>query len=247
MKIEIASCSYQGGRDYNEDSVLYLERDEVCAVVVSDGLGGHGGGQIASSLAAECMTHAFMENPKIDREYIQQLFEQANARVLNEQSPALKMKSTGVALFIYDGSVIWGHVGDSRLYHFVDKHLTDQTLDRSMSQMAVFSGEITADQIRHHDDRNRVLRAFGGNDHIKAEISLPQSLDSDFHAFLLCTDGFWEYVLEQEMEHDLAESETPYDWLQAMMQKICQRAPKNSDNYSAAAVFVGDCDNRNHS
>jgi serine/threonine protein phosphatase PrpC len=214
---------------------------------VSDGLGGHGGGQIASSLTAEYMTRAFMENPKIDREHIQQIFEQANARVLDEQSPALKMKSTGVALFINDGSVIWGHVGDSRLYHFVDKNLTDQTLDHSMSQMAVFSGEITADQIRHHDDRNRVLRAFGGDENIKAEISAPLSFNSGFHAFLLCTDGFWEYVLEQEMEYDLADNETPYDWLQAMMQKISQRAPEDSDNYSAAAVFVCDCENRNHS
>jgi len=246
MQIEVASCSYQGGRDYNEDSVLYLERDGVCAVVVSDGLGGHGGGQIASSVVAEFITHTFIENPKIDREYIRQLFEQANAIVVNEQSPVLKMKSTGVAFFINDGSAIWGHAGDSRLYHFVDKRLTDQTLDHSMSQMAVFSGEITAEQIRHHDDRNRVLRAFGGDEHIKAEISAPLSLESGFHAFLLCTDGFWEYVLEPEMEHDLADTETPYDWLQAMMQRIVRCAPAGCDNYSAAAIFVGDCENHNH-
>ncbi|MCL2663088.1 MAG: protein phosphatase 2C domain-containing protein [Oscillospiraceae bacterium] len=238
MQIEIASCSYQGGRDYNEDSVLYLERDGVCAAVVSDGLGGHGGGQIASSLAAEYLTRAFMEDPKIDSEYIRQLFEQANAKVLDEQSPALKMKSTGVALFIDVDTAIWAHVGDSRLYHFVDGHLTEQTLDHSVSQVAVFSGEITIDEIRHHDDRNRVLRAFGGEDYIKPEISSPQELKSGFHAFLLCTDGFWEYVLEPEMELDLADNDTPYDWLQAMMQRIVQRAPEDSDNYSAAALFV---------
>ena len=238
MKIEIASCSYQGGRDYNEDSVRYLERDGVCAVVVSDGLGGHGGGQIASSVVTDCITQAFMENPKIDRDYIRQLFEEANARVIVEQSPTLKMKSTGVALFIEDDSAIWGHAGDSRLYHFVDNCLTDRTLDHSMSQMAVFSGEITEEQIRHHDDRNRVLRAFGGDDHIKVEVSPPLSLKSEFHAFLLCTDGFWEYVLDPEMEHDLANCETPYDWLQMMVQRIDDQELKDNDNYSAAAVFV---------
>jgi len=102
----------------------------------------------------------------------------------------------------------------------------------------VFSGEITVEQIRHHEDRNRVHRAFGGDDSIKAEISSPLSLESGFHAFLLCTDGFWEYVLEPEMEFDLVTGETPNDWLQLMVQRIVQRAPKNNDNYTAAAVFI---------
>jgi serine/threonine protein phosphatase PrpC len=244
MQIEIASCSNQGGREYNEDSVRYLERDGVCAVVVSDGLGGHGGGQIASAIAAECITQTFLEDPIIDSDYIKQLFEKANSRVIDEQSAALKMKSTGVALLIDDGTAIWGHVGDSRLYHFTDGHLVSQTFDHSVSQVAVFSGEITLDQIRHHDDRNRVLRAFGGEDHIKPEISQPHSLESGFHAFLLCTDGFWEYVLETEMELDLADSDTPYDWLQAMVQRIENLSLSDNDNYSAAAVFAGDCESR---
>jgi len=238
MKIEIATCSYPGGRDYNEDSVRHLEQNGVCAVAVADGLGGHGGGQIASSLAADYITQVFMENPKIDREYIRHLFNKANAMVIDAQTPTQKMKSTTVALLIKDSSAIWGHVGDSRLYHFIDGCLTGRTLDHSVSQMAVFSGEITQEQIRHHEDRNRLLRAMGGNCEIKAEISSQQSLKPGFHAFLLCTDGFWEYVLEPEMELELARTEAPKNWLQAMARKIPARAPKDNDNYSAAAVFV---------
>jgi serine/threonine protein phosphatase PrpC len=83
-----------------------------------------------------------------------------------------------------------------------------------------------------------VTRAFGGTENIKAEISSPQSLESGSHAFLLCTDGFWEYVLEPEMEQDLAISGSPHEWLTAMVQKIVDRAPGDNDNYTAAAVFV---------
>ena len=238
MQIELASCSYQGGRDYNEDSVCYLEQDGVCVAVVADGLGGHGGGQIASSIVTNCLTRSFMEDPEIDEDYIRHLFDKANTLVVDEQTLSLEMKSTGVALFIDDSTAIWGHAGDSRLYHFADGYLEDQTLDHSASQLAVYSGEITVEQIRHHEDRNRVHRAFGGDDRIKAEISSPLSLDSGFHAFLLCTDGFWEYVLETEMELDLANSETPHDWLQAMVQRIEDQALKNNDNYTAAAVFI---------
>ena len=238
MLIELASCSYQGGRSYNEDSVRYLERDGVCVVAVTDGLGGHGGGQIASSVVADCLTQAFMENPTVDKDYIRSFFDKANTMVIDRQTPSFKMKSTGAALFIKDNSAIWGHVGDTRLYHFIDRCLSEQTFDHSASQLAVFSGEITVEQIRHHEDRNRVHRAFGGDDSIKAEISSPLSLDSGFHVFLLCTDGFWEYVLESEMEHDLAKCETPHEWLQAMVQRIVNQELKDNDNYTAAAVFI---------
>ena len=238
MRIDIASCSYQGGRDYNEDSVRFLENNGVCVVVVADGLGGHGGGQIASSVAVDHLTEAFFLNPVIDPEYIKHLFDEVNTKVLDKQNPSQQMKSTGVALFINDGFAIWGHAGDSRLYHFENGKLISQTLDHSISQMAVFSGEITADEIRTHEDRNKVFRAFGGTESIKAEVSPPQSITSGSHVFLLCSDGFWEYVLEAEMELDLAENETANDWLKAMIQRVSERAPDNNDNYTAAAVFI---------
>ena len=238
MRIDIASCSHQGGREYNEDSVRHSKQDGVCVAVVTDGLGGHGGGQVASSIAAGAIARAFMQAPSIDAGYIRGLFEQANAEVVKAQSPAKKMKSTGAALFIKDSAAIWGHVGDTRLYHFKDGRLAAQTLDHSVSQAAVFSGEITKEQIRHHADRNKVLKAFGDDERFKAEIAPVYTLEPGAHAFLLCTDGFWEYVLEPEMALDLAVCDTPEGWIQAMTQRLSGRTPKDNDNYSAAAVLI---------
>jgi serine/threonine protein phosphatase PrpC len=206
--------------------------------MVADGLGGHGGGQIASSVAADAVTRLFIKTPSTDAGVIRGLFEAANAEVVKAQTPGQKMKSTGVALFAADGTVIWAHAGDSRLYHFINGALVFQTLDHSVSQMAVFAGEITKDEIRCHADRNRVLKAFGDEEGFRSEISAAVALRPGSHAFLLCTDGFWEYVLEPEMELELAKRETPHDWLEAMVQRIVQRAPKDNDNYSAAAVFI---------
>jgi serine/threonine protein phosphatase PrpC len=238
MKIEVASCSEPGGRDYNEDSVRIFNQDGICSVVVADGLGGHGGGQIASSTAAGTITEGFCKDPQIDESIVRQLFTQANEDVIKLQNSSKKMKSTGVALFIKDNTAIWAHAGDSRLYHYLDGRLVTQTLDHSVSQMAVFSGEITLEQIRHHEDRNKVLKAFGAGDEITAEVSPELMLEGDFHAFLLCTDGFWEYVLEPEMEIDLVKSVTPDDWIHFMCRRLKQRVPDNHDNYSAAAVFI---------
>lgn len=237
MRFMTAECSMQGGRSYNEDSVRCVKHDSMLVVTVADGLGGHGGGQIASSLASQTITDLFTANPEISIPNIQRIFEAANRKVLTAQTPACQMKSTGVALFIKNDTAIWGHAGDSRLYHFVNGRLVFQTSDHSVSQMAVLSGEIKPSQIRFHEDRNKVLRAFGNDENIKTEVSPVQKLDHEFHTFLLCTDGFWEYVLEEEMEIDLAKSQTPSEWLSFMTQRLGKKVNGKNDNFTAAAVF----------
>ncbi|MDR0964523.1 MAG: serine/threonine-protein phosphatase [Clostridium sp.] len=238
MQIETAFFSYQGGRDYNEDSVRCVSENGACAVVVADGLGGHGGGQIASAIVVDRLTDDFMRTKALDTAYVTDLFRRVNAQVLEAQTPTQRMKSTGVALYIKDQSLLWGHVGDTRLYYFQGGMLVSQTLDHSVSQMAVYAGEITVEQIRHHADRSRVLRAFGMEEGFRTEFSRVLTLSPGFHAFLLCTDGFWEYVWETEMASDLAKATSPHNWLETMKSRLLKRVPKDNDNYSAAAVFI---------
>ncbi len=238
MKYMTAECSMKGGRSYNEDSVRWAKQDSMLTVAVADGLGGHGGGEIASSLAAESITNLFTANPEISTSNIQQIFEAANLKVLAAHTPTCQMKSTAVALFIKNNIALWAHVGDSRLYHFINGRLVFQTSDHSVSQMAVLSGEIKPSQIRFHEDRNKVLRVLGNAESIKTEISPAQKLEVGFHAFLLCTDGFWEYVLEEEMEIDLSKANTPNEWLSFMIQRLSKRVHGKNDNFTAAAVFA---------
>ena len=127
------------------------------------------------------------------------------------------------------------HVGDSRLYYFRNGRLEKQTLDHSVSQIAVLMGEIPQEGIRFHADRNRVLRALGSGN-AKPDISPLMELKEDT-AFLLCTDGFWEYVYEREMEETLKEAREPAVWLEKMRGILEKRIPEGNDNFSAAAVF----------
>ena len=55
-------------------------------------------------------------------------------------------------------------------------------------------------------------------------------------AFLLCTDGFWEYILENEMEELLSNSDSTAQWLQQMEKLLLSRTPKNQDNYTAIGI-----------
>lgn len=232
---QTAEYSNIGGRGCNEDSVsgtLWGE-DGLC-LVVADGLGGHGGGDLASQ--AVCRTVCSNWNGAAEEETLRTLFTMAHGNVRTLQTPQRAMKSTAVALAIRGKTAAWAHVGDTRLYHFHEGHLVFQTTDHSASQLAVMLDQITPDAIRFHPDRNRVLRALGQPGDIQVDTG-SGVLDPGHHAFLLCSDGFWEYVLEAEMEADLNYSETVEDWLRSMQTRLRQRIPSDNDNNTAAAVW----------
>ena len=62
-------------------------------------------------------------------------------------------------------------------------------------------------------------------------------LEPGVHAFLLCTDGFWEYVLEEEMEQDLRLARSAKQWLEKMRRRLQARAPADQDNNSAIVIW----------
>ena len=228
-----------GGREENEDScLLVFEKGKGVCALVADGLGGHGGGAEASAKAKDVIYTRFMEESIKRPEEFNVWFQEANQEVLKMQTPEIEMKTTLVVLLMRHGKAMWAHIGDSRLYHFADGELIEQTFDHSVSQMAVLRGEIKQKDIRGHVDRSRLLRAIGREDTIKIDVSEITELSDGEHAFLLCTDGFWEYVTEEEMEKDLNRSATPREWLERMRKRVDKRTKhKNNDNNTAVAVM----------
>jgi len=235
MKIETAHISHIGGREHNDDTVSVLCR-EGTYVYVGDGLGGYAGGSQASQAASDALLALARQGGLLDREAMEHAAEAAHRSVLDlQEQTGGNMKTTLVFLTIEDGKAMWMNVGDSRLYYFRSGVIADQTVDHSVSQLAVMMGQITQREIRFHEDRNRVLRALGARDARPAVSKAADLAEGD--AFLLCTDGFWEYVYEEEMEQTLAKAEDPQQWLDGMLELLESRIPANTDNYTAAAVF----------
>ena len=234
--LSTASYTDTGGRALNEDSARQarLGEDRLC-LVVADGLGGHGGGAQASAAAADTICRAWRGDAA--PEDLKRLVRMGHEAVTAIQTPQCAMKSTVVALELVGSRAAWAHVGDSRLYHFAGGKLVFQTKDHSASQIAVYMGEITVEQIRFHEDRNRVLRALGQDGALTVEAG-EELLCPGRHAFLLCSDGFWEYVLENEMAADLACAADPLDWLIRMRSRLMGRVPPDNDNNTAAAAWV---------
>ena len=233
--VTFASYSDRGGRDYNEDTVCLRQADgeNLCAVL-ADGLGGHGGGDLASQKAAQVITGGWTSGATPDR--LIHLTQEANAQILAMQTPLCRMKTTVVVLSVSPERIAYAYAGDSRLYHFAEGKLRWQSRDHSASQIAVFLGQIRPEEIRFHADRSRIFRALGQEDSPGAEGGVLERAPAR-NAFLLCSDGFWEYVLEAEMEQALREAATPESWLIAMRRLLENRVPPDNDNNSAIAVW----------
>jgi|AGTN01.3.fsa_nt_gi Serine/threonine protein phosphatase len=238
MNISVAKYSVRGGRPQNEDAVYTYQADGIFIAIAADGLGMHGGGDIASATAAEVLSGRFISNAALEKDLILENFMEANNAILSKQTASCQMKSTAAVLYIIRGRYALAHIGDTRIYHFRNQHLLFQTIDHSVSQAAVFSGEIDASQIRYHEDRNRLLRALGIEGKTQADIFIPQDRVRRGDAFLLCTDGFWEYIWEQEMALDLTKSADAEQWISNMFARIGKRIDGGNDNLSAIAIMI---------
>ena len=233
---DAVAFTHIGGRPVNEDSVCIIRTDECFAAVLADGLGSHGGGDIASASATAAVKNRLPGTGIIHEAVLLDCLETANKAILAVQKPGVAMKSTAVLLTIENACAAFAHVGDSRAYHFRNGRVHCQTVDHSVSQLAVLRGEITLAQIRFHADRNKLLRALGADEQAHGEFTALGPLQAG-DAFLLCTDGFWEYVTDTEMEIDLIKSETASEWLSYMLSRIGGRIPNDCDNLSAIAVL----------
>lgn len=239
--IQFSMLSEDGERPYNEDSIGMLQKETSFCFVLADGLGGHGKGEVASELAVQKAVEVFASDEKDSEAYLNHAFNLAQSEILHKQitSPECgDMKSTMVILEIENTQARWGYIGDSRLYYFKKKKLVTRTLDHSVPQILASSGKIKEKDIRHHQDRNRLLKVLG----VPGE--LPRYEESQYihldigDVFLLCSDGFWEWIDEKKMVSCLKRVAGPEEWL-LKMKEIVEKSGsgRKMDNFSAIAVF----------
>ncbi len=231
-----------GSREINEDSIYAGCHNGRSLFVVADGLGGHGKGDAASTLAVNTFKETVFDSTGTISNLLSNAFLSAQDAILQEQKKSgnyFQMKTTVCALAVDGSQLLWGHIGDTRLYAFSRNKIKQRTLDHSVPQMLALARDIKEKDIRNHPDRNKLLRVLGvSGDNPKFEISALQDIHK-YQAFLLCSDGFWELILEKEMCTTLKKSSTVVEWLQRMCEIVEQRGSgTDMDNYSAIAIWV---------
>ena len=239
-----------GRRPANEDA--FCAEPELGLFVVSDGLGGHSGGDVASSMTVEII-RSFFQNEGIDYE-VQWPFSVKAGRSrtenkvdiavrlahrairLQRQEKSEQMGATVVVAAIEEDQLVVGHVGDSRLYRLREGELEQLTRDHSIYNAYLDSGA-DLPPYREFPQRHVVTRALGfsrGSDD-GPDLEAVDSREGDI--YLLCTDGLTDVLDEEEIVEILRS--TPVESAGQQLVEVAYQSG-SSDNITAVVFEYGD-------
>ncbi len=240
MKFDVYEYTNQGGRSYNEDAAGHKIIGDNGIFLVADGLGGHNYGEVASACVRDTLLNAFngdfVGNPV---NWLNSNVNASNDNILAIQKEKNDvLKSTVVALCIDNGRAIWGNVGDSRLYYFHNSNLTACTNDHSVAFKKYKGGEITRDQLRTDEDQSALLRSLGSKDRHELEIYDMGITVTSGDAFMLCTDGVWEFIKDYEILFDLLKAENAKEWAEFMLLRMMERIQGGNDNLTVQTIMI---------
>lgn len=161
--------------------------------VVADGMGGHAGGDVASSLAIariEGLDQPFTSTSEAERELRQTIADAAGDLIdtVNVRPELAGMGTTVSAIVMVDDYAVIAHIGDSRIYLYRDDALTQITTDHTFVQRLVDSGRITPEEARYHPRRSVLMRVLGDMD-ADPELDTFIMPTQPGDRWLLCSDG----------------------------------------------------------
>lgn len=190
-------------RDINEDSVFLTETETgVHVAAVADGMGGHQAGDIASQTAVDHLEQMVSEiGTESHQQWLQMVAHEAHDQLLKkaEEEPQIgNMGTTFVATAVSDDVATIINVGDSRAYHLTDVELQQVTIDHSLVQEMVNTGELTPEEAKNHPQRNIITQSLGGDNIDPDDYTVNIEL-----GLLLCSDGLTEEVDDTEIEQIL--------------------------------------------
>ena len=185
-------------RKSNQDCFYISEQGSWC--VIADGMGGHNGGEIASTMAVRIIGD-FMAQPNDDAEdALRTAIVAANNAVYKKSTEKSELDGMGttVVLLKMDGNIAYiGHVGDSRAYYINGEKIIQLTKDHSIVQKLIDSGTITQNQAKNHPQKNLITRAVGTERFVEIDVNRVICTAGDY--ILLCTDGLSSMVDDKDI------------------------------------------------
>jgi serine/threonine protein phosphatase PrpC len=200
-------CDCGATHEENQDSVLHVRIALGDLLIVADGTGEHSGGAIASRMVAE---YFYLHLAALPRDYpadsaIREAVERVNAKIVAAAAPGSPhpnmQSSVVVALLQQDAASIhaWvGHIGDSRAYLLRAGRLHRLTTDHTAVQSLLDRNLITPDEALHHPDAAVLTRVLGQQPEVQIDLERHPLAIGD--TLLLCSDGLWRFVPEQDLE-----------------------------------------------
>jgi len=222
-------------RAVNQDAVM----TDATIFAVADGMGGHAGGEVASTTAISALESATASIGSSDG--LLAAIQTANEMVVEVSRADPSLTGMGTTLVVASligtssGDVLLiANVGDSRAYHLHGGQLEQITADHSVAAELLRAGDISEAEAASHPQRHVITRALGIEDAVEVDLFDVHLSDGD--RILLCSDGLSNELEVEEMTHVLSTVSDP----DAAAHDLVQRANAHggADNISVVVIDV---------
>ena len=225
-------------RERNEDSVIVVENmsGEVL-MCVADGMGGHKDGEVASSIAITHISKRFKSISSVGNKedainWIQSTVSEANVEIfkyVSSHPESIGMGTTIVLAVLTPAFLIFCNICDSSGYVIKNKKLHKITIDHTLVNLLVKSGELTEEEAKEHPRKNVLMKALGANTNVEMDIF---NVELNIDGIMLCSDGLSNMLDDVQIAKVLNGDGSIEDKLQKLVFKSNNRG--GSDNISIA-------------
>lgn len=229
-------------RHNNEDSWRQLQDEQF--FVLADGMGGHKAGEVASKETVNYLCTLFRQSFSSSlsisqaKQRLSEMIQQANLMVyqMGRENQGLKgMGTTLCCILFHSEGLIYGHVGDSRIYRFRQQQLEQLTQDHSLLRELIELGQLSEQQAGDFLYKNIITKAIGTEPCVEPAIKSTALETGDI--ILMCTDGLSDLVSYEEMQ--LILEQAPEN---EIAKQLVKRAKQKGgyDNITVVVVKVQD-------
>jgi len=212
-------------------------------LVVADGMGGHAGGDVASSVAIGRLASLDSETPASDIvATLEESVLEANQEILRRARDEPQLRGLGTtitALLRAEGKFALAHIGDSRAYLLRDGETVQITKDHTFVQRLLDEGRLTEDEAERHPQRSVLMRVLGDVD-ADPELDLSLRAAHVGDRWLLCSDGLSGLVSLDTIDATLKDIEDPGECADALVQLALKGG--GPDNITCIVADVVDLD-----
>ena len=231
-------------RERNEDAVAICENGTgEKLLIVADGMGGHKNGEVASHLALDHITNRFKNISSVGNKedainWIQTTVSEANVEIFKYVTthPESEGMGTTIVLSILTPSfLLIGNIGDSSGYVYKNKKLHKITIDHTLVNLLVKSGELTEEEAKNHPKKNVLMKALGSSTNVEMDIF---NVELGVDGIFLCSDGLTNMLDDNQITKVINESVSVKEKLEKLVFKANNRG--GNDNISIAYLTKED-------
>lgn len=231
-------------RERNEDSVAIVENGtSEKLLIVADGMGGHKDGEVASHIAINLITDRFKNTSSVGNKedainWIQSTVSEANMEIFKyvaNHKESEGMGTTIVLSILTPSFLLIGNIGDSSGYIYKGKKIHKITVDHTLVNLLVKSGELTEEEAKNHPKKNVLMKALGSNTSVDMDIF---NVELDVDGIFLCSDGLTNMLDDNQIAKVLSENSTLKEKLEKLVFKANNRG--GNDNISIACLLKED-------